>query len=64
MIFTTKSASVPVLATCSSADTGPATVMSSVSTSERYTSTSGRREAKRWSSVGYIALKPNVFPMV
>jgi hypothetical protein len=49
--FTTKSASVPEVATCSTGAMGPAMVMSSASGSVWKTSTSGRRDANRWSAV-------------
>src|SRR5262245_33248527 len=45
-----QSASVPVVETHSDATIGPATVRSSESGSDSYTTTSGRTAAKRWSS--------------
>ncbi len=48
--FTTKSASVPVVATNRFAITSPAIVTSSVRTSLSQLSTSGRSSTKRWSS--------------
>jgi hypothetical protein len=56
--LTTQSASVPVVETNSFGVTGPAMVTSSSSTSDWYTSTSGRVAAKRWSDTMYSCGTP------